>query len=85
MNKEEEFQKVIDLMTENHSKYGSSTASTQMFLKKLKNVKTKIPGIHFYPLVENKFLFALEENQKYMYNLLQLFVEDQKLRKVAKD
>jgi len=32
---------VIDFMTENHFKYGTSIASTQMFLNKLKNVETK--------------------------------------------
>jgi len=33
--------------------------------------KQKILGKHFYPLVVNKFYFALKQNQKYTYNLLQ--------------
>lgn len=40
LNTGKEFQKIIDLMNFNNSKFGSSTTSLQMFYKKLQNVKT---------------------------------------------
>jgi len=39
---EYDFQKVIDLMTHQNNKFGSTNESVKIFLKKLGNVKTKI-------------------------------------------
>ncbi|CAI6367521.1 unnamed protein product [Macrosiphum euphorbiae] len=64
LNGEEEFKKVINLMTENHSKYGSSTASTQMFLKKLKNVKTRNSWETFLATCGKQISFRLGAKSK---------------------
>jgi len=64
LNKEEEFKKIIALMTENNSKFGSSLASTQMFLKKLKNVKTKNSWETFLSTCGKQISFRLEAKSK---------------------